>query len=150
MLKAELQEAYDALLAERAEFNSRLIKAAGEAAYEHDLCKVLDETLAKVGIDVPTVEVVVESATVYRIPMTVAYRIGLLAEDNDLKEAAESAINYGVLSEDYDDEDFAIPGGVDKDDAVIANVTVRELPPEKVKPGRSRPRELTFADILAA
>lgn len=131
--KAELQAKYDALVEERATEHRKIIEIAGAAAQTHDLCNVLDETLEAVGIPIPTIEVVVESATVYRIPMTVAYRIGLLDKENDLKEIVSDATQFGVLSEDYDDADYRIRGGLDKDDPIIANVTMRELPAKKEK-----------------
>lgn len=126
--KAELQDKYDALLAEHEGMKDRLLTVAYEAAYEHDLCKVLDETLAKVGIEVPEVEVIVESATVYKIPLTVAHRVGFLDESNDLKVLAKDHQNYGILNAEWneDEEDFGIPGGLKVDDPVITNVTIKQ------------------------
>ena len=133
--KAELQEKYDdaqreiaRLIKRDEEFRSDVVLAASQAAFEHDLCKVLDETLAKCGIEVPTVEVIVESATVYRIPLTVASRVGFLDESTDLKATVESALEYGVLNDEWneDEEDFGIPGGLDKDSPIVTNVTIKQ------------------------
>lgn len=132
MTKAELQMKHDALKAEvealreaDREFRNRILNVASKAAYDHELCHVLDETLAEIGIDVPTVEIVVESATVYRLPLTDVHRAGFLDPNNDLKAEVEDQMRYGMLSE-TEAEDFGIDLASIKDKPVVTNVTIKQ------------------------
>lgn len=99
--KAELQEKYDYALAriermkqDEREFKSRLVTIAAEAAYDHDLCEVLEETLDKIGVEVPDVEVIVQTETLYKMSLIEAHRLGFLAEDSDLKDAVNNWIGW--------------------------------------------------------
>jgi hypothetical protein len=67
MTKAELQEKYDALLAEREEFTSKIVRIAAEKAIEHDLCTELEDCLKSVGIDVPETTVKVMRVETYHL-----------------------------------------------------------------------------------
>lgn len=98
MLKADLQDAYDRLTQERddllkgqAEFLDSLVHIAGQAAAEHELCGVLEETLAKIGIDVPTVKVsVVETTTkTYEVPVIEGYRLELIENGALVRDAGQ-------------------------------------------------------------
>lgn len=107
MTKAELIDENKALAEsiaflkrQRAEFEERLIRVASQAAVEHDLCRVLDETLAEVGIKVPEVEVVVTKHEKHRVSLLDAAYVGLSNPDASLRDKIEAVTN----GERYDDK----------------------------------------------
>lgn len=75
MTKAELQDRYDALLAEREAFTEKIIRVAAEKAIEHDLCTELEDCLNAVGIDVPETTVQVVRVETYHLKGFDAARI---------------------------------------------------------------------------
>lgn len=116
--KAELQERYDDLAREvealkRAdrEFRERIVTVAAKAAYDHDLCEVLDDTLSEIGLDVPDVEIVVETTTLYKMNLIEAHRLGFLDSDNDLKDAVNNWICWDAP---------------DASEQTVANVTIKQ------------------------
>lgn len=91
MLKAELQEAYDALVEERdallegqAEFIEGIIDVAGRAAYHEELCHVLEKTFGKIGIDPPSYTVKIERTVTEEFALNGFdyYRLGLFKADS--------------------------------------------------------------------
>lgn len=89
MNKAELQEAYDNLLAANAARDDLLIAVAARAAVDHDLCEELENILKNdLGIDIPDVEVTYGRtvASIYRVPFIEAHRLGII-KGADLSDA---------------------------------------------------------------
>lgn len=114
MTRAELQDKYDALLAEREEFTKRLIDIAGEAAAEHDLCEVLEHMLGRIGIELGNVRVKVTRTVTdtYMVPTIEAYRIGILGDTGygSTEEVVADSLRWGsldeyVVSDRHDDMD---------------------------------------------
>lgn len=86
MLKAELQEKYNTLKAEHDGFIDKIITVAGNAAYDHELCHVLEETFKTMGIPVPARTVTVTETKTYTLPGFEAFRLGLNSEDTSESE----------------------------------------------------------------
>lgn len=90
MLKAELEDAYTALQQEHEGLLLKVVKHAAMAAYEHDLCTVVEETLKQAGIPVPDVEFTLTEKRVVRFKMGAveAHRFGLFDRYHDESDRA--------------------------------------------------------------
>lgn len=90
--KAEIEVENARLKGELDSLKDNIVHIAGRAAYEHDLCHVLEDTLQEVGIGLPepvrfTVTKKVErwEEVTYEVPLLEAYRYGL-GDHDDLSD----------------------------------------------------------------
>jgi hypothetical protein len=111
--KAEVEAELAALKEQQAKFIDRVIVIAGEAAVEHDLCHVLEETFAKIGIAVPDVDVQVQRVVTetYRISGFDAYRYGLKGADwtdEEIRNGIDDSIKYGDLPDALQSSEYEV------------------------------------------